>query len=450
MTDNPFAGCRRAEDVAAALDAHGIRAVHVGIFDIDARFRVKRVDTAKFVKLLTSGYEFCQVLYQWDTAELPYSQGSWADVRAPIDPTSGRLFPFAEGEAVFIAEFADGIGDLAPRSLLQRQLARAVDRGYRVTAGFEYEFFILDETPASVRAKGFRDLASWQPGNSTYSLVPAIETDFFAGLERTMDALDVHFDAIHTEQGPGCVETPMKARDGLAAADAAGLFKAYAKAYCQRQGLMATFMAKWSNATNGQSGHLHISLQDADGGPVFHDGADPDGMSRELRHFVGGLVRLLPETLVMCSHTVNAYRRMVPGIWAPLTAAWGIQNRTCAFRIINSEPEATRVEFRVPAADANPHLTLAQCLGAGLWGIDNEIEPPAPLSGEATVAEAPGDQRLPRNLLEAADRFDGSAIARELYGDAFVDWFARTRRWEDDIFRRHVSDLDTARYLDVF
>ena len=326
----------------------------------------------------------------------------------PIDPASGRLFPFCEGEAVFIAEFADEIGDLAPRSLLQRQLTRAADMGYAVTAGFEYEFFILDETPASVRAKGYRDLASWQPGNSTYSLVPAIETDFFAGLERTMDALDVHFDAIHTEQGPGCVETPMKARDGLAAADAAGLFKAYAKAYCQRQGLMATFMAKWSNATNGQSGHLHISLQDADGGPVFHDAADPDGMSRQLRHFVGGLVRLLPETLVMCSHTVNAYRRMVPGIWAPLTAAWGIQNRTCAFRIINSEPEATRVEFRVPAADANPHLTLAQCLGAGLWGIDNKIEPPAPLSGRgdgrrgarrsAPAAQSAGGRRPVRRV----------------------------------------------------
>jgi glutamine synthetase len=141
---------------------------------------------------------------------------------------------------------------------------------------------------------------------------------------------------------------------------------------------------------------------------------------------------------------------MVPGIWAPLTAAWGIQNRTCAVRIINGDPEATRVEFRVPAADANPHLTLAQCLGAGLWGIENAIDPPPPHSGEATIADAPDDQRLPRNLLEAADRFDGSAVARELFGDAFVDWFARTRRWEDDVFRRHVSDLDTARYLDVF
>jgi len=450
MGSNPFAGCATADDVAAVVDAHGIRAVHIGIFDIDARFRVKRVEAGKFLKLLTSGYEFCKVLYHWDTAELPYGQGSWADVRAPIDPSSGRLFPFADGEAVFIAEFGDDVGELAPRNLLKRQLERAARMGFAVTAGFEYEYFILDETPASVRAKNFRDLASWQPGNNTYSLVPAIETEFFAGLEETMSALDVDLDAIHTEQGPGCIETPLKAREGLAAADAAGLFKAYAKAYCQRQGLMATFMAKWSNATNGQSGHLHVSLQDEDARPVFHDAGAADGLSPVLRHFVGGLVRLLPETLVMCSHTVNAYRRMVPGIWAPLTAAWGVQNRTCAVRIINPTPEATRVEFRVPAADANPHLTLAQCLGAGLWGIENRVDPPPPVDGEATVAEAPAEQRLPRNLLEAADRFDASTIARRLYGDAFVDWFARTRRWEDDVFRRHVSDLDTARYLDVF
>ena len=450
MSNNPFAGCRHADDVAAALDAHGTRAVHIGIFDIDARFRVKRVDAAKFVKLLKHGYEFCEVLYRWDTAELPYGQGAWADVVAPIDPASGRLFPFAEGEAVFIAEFGDDIGKLAPRNRLRDQLTRAADMGYRVTAGFEYEYFILDETPGSVRAKNYRDLTSWQPGNNTYSMVPAIETEFFAGLEQTMAALDIRFDAIHTEQGPGCVETPMKPGEGLAAADAAALFKTFAKAYCQRQGLMATFMAKWSDATNGQSGHLHVSLQDADGGPVFHDAGDPEGLSRELRHFVGGLVRLLPETLVMCSHTVNAYRRMVPGIWAPLTSTWGIQNRTCAVRVINSEADATRVEFRVPAADANPHLTLAQCLGAGLWGIENAIEPPPPVVGEATVDDAPVAQRLPRNLLEAADRFDGSATARELFGDEFVGWFAHTRRLEDDVFRRHVSDLDVSRYFDVF
>lgn len=450
MTNNPFAGCRHIEDVAAVLKAQNIHAVHIGIFDIDARFRVKRVDTAKFLKLLTSGYEFCKVLYNWDTAELPYGQGSWADVRAPIDPTSGRLFPFAEGEAVFIAEFADEIGDLAPRSLLRRQLDRAADMGFSVTAGFEYEYFVLDETPGSVRDKGYRDLTSWQRGNNTYSMVPAIETEFLAGLERAMKALDVHFDALHTEQGPGCLETPLKADEGMRAADAAAIFKTFTKAYCQRHDLMATFMAKWSDATNGQSGHLHVSLQDDQGAPVFYDADDCEGLSSTLRHFVGGLVRLLPETLAMCSHTVNAYRRMVPGIWAPLTADWGVQNRTCAVRIINPEPSATRVEFRVPAADSNPHLTLAQCLGAGLWGIENRIEPPAPISGEATIDGTPDDRRLPRNLLEAADRLDRSAIAREIFGDPFVTWFADTRRWEDDVFRRHVSDLDVSRYLDVF
>ena len=103
--------------MVAALEAHDIRAVHVGIFDIDTRFRVKRIDTAKFVKLLNQGYEFCEVLYHWDTAELPYGQGAWADASAPIDPGSGRLFPFSEGEAVFIAEFDGKIGDLAPLTL---------------------------------------------------------------------------------------------------------------------------------------------------------------------------------------------------------------------------------------------------------------------------------------------------------------------------------------------
>lgn len=436
--------------VVAQLEAEGIRAVHIGIFDIDARFRVKRVDTEKFVKLLKGGYEFCKVLYNWDVAERAYGQSDWADVPAPIDPASGRLFPFAEAEAVFIAEFAGDVGNLAPRNLLARQIARARDMGFAATAGFEYEFFVLDETPASVREKNYNGLTSWQPGNYTYSLVPAIERDFVDGLEETMAMLGIGFDAVHTEQGPGCLEVPLKPAPAMIAADNAGLFKAFTKAYCERRGLMATFMARWSNETNGQSGHIHVSLQDAEGGPVFHDPADPQGMSETLRHFIGGIVTLVPETLAMCSHTVNAYRRMVPGIWAPVAATWGVQNRTCVVRVIQGTPAATRIEFRVPAADANPHLSLAQCLGAGLWGIENRIDPGPAISGETTVATLPPERLLPRTLGAAANRLDGSTTARALFGDPFVDWFVATRRHEQNVFRRHVSDLDRQRYLDVF
>ena len=436
--------------VLGLLEAKGIRAVHIGIFDIDARFRVKRVETEKFVKLLKGGYEFCEVLYHWDVAEVPYRQGAWADAPAPIDPTSGRLYPFADGEALFIAEFAGETGRLAPRNLLKDQLARAGAMGFQVTAGFEYEFFLLRETPASVRVKDYTGLESWQPGNHTYSMVPSIEHDFFDGLETVLELLGIGIDSIHTEQGPGCVEMPLKPAPGLIAADNAALFKTFTKAHCERQGLMATFMAKWSNQTNGQSGHLHVSLQDDDGNALFHDPADPQGISATMRHFVGGLVTLLPETLAMCSHTVNAYRRMVPGIWAPVVSAWGVQNRTCAVRVIPGAPGATRVEFRVPAADSNPHLTLAQCLGAGLWGIENRIDPGLAFEGEAAPDSLPPERRLPRTLGSAADRLDASPVARGLFGDAFVDWFVATRRHEDDVFRRHVSDLDRRRYLDVY
>lgn len=436
--------------VTGQLESRGIRAVHIGIFDIDARFRVKRVETEKFVKLLKGGYDFCKVLYHWDTAEVPYGQGSWADAPAPIDPSTNRLYPFAENEALFIAEFAGETGQLAPRNLLARQIERAAAMGLSVTAGLEYEFFVLDETPASVRAKGYRGLTSWQPGNHTYSMVPSVGRDFFDGLDAVLAPLGIGIDSLHTEQGPGCIEMPLKPAPAMLAADNAALFKTFTKAYCERRGLMATFMAKWSNETNGQSGHLHVSLQDEAGRSLFHDTDDPDGLSDILRHFVGGLVHLLPETLAMCSHTVNAYRRMVPGIWAPVVSSWGIQNRTCAVRVIRGGPSATRVEFRVPAADANPHLALAQCLGVGLWGIENRIDPGPPVEGEARPQDLPPERRMPRSLGAAADRLDASPTARSLFGDAFVDWFVATRRHEDEVFRRHVSDLDRKRYLDVF
>ncbi|WP_208948584.1 hypothetical protein [Segnochrobactrum spirostomi] len=157
----------------------------------------------------------------------------------------------------------------------------------------------------------------------------------------------------------------------------------------------------------------------------------------------------MPEMLAMCSHTVNAYKRMVPGAWAPTAANWGVQNRTAAVRVINDAPEATRVEFRVPSADTNPYLSLAMCLGAGLWGIRNEIEPPPGSRANLYAATPDPAAVFPSDLGRGAERFAASAPARALFGDAFVDAFAAARRFEDAEYRRHVSPWEIRRYLEV-
>lgn len=449
---NPFSGCRTAADAAEAVRAADLQGVQLGIFDVDAILRWKWVEPKKFVKLLEQGYPFCDVLYSWDVAEVTYASEAYTDAPCTIDPASGRLVPFAEREALFIADFDPPAGLRSPRHLLARQLEKAASLGFQVTSGFEYEFFVFEETPQSLRDKKYRDLKPWLPGNRTYSaLTPVAAQGFFAGVREAVGIAGIELDSQHTELGPGCFEFPLKPTAGMASADNAALYRFFTRAYCQTRGLLPSFMAKWSNDYPGQSGHLHISLQDgASGRPIFHDPAAPEGIAAEMRWFAGGLLRLLPEALAFCSHTVNAYRRLVPGAWAPTSATWGLQNRTTALRAILGDPGSQRLEFRVPAADSNPHLSLALALGAGLWGIENRVEPPDPIEGEAYASGASRSAPLPRTLLEAAEALDRSALARQLFGDVFVDGFVASRKWEDQVFRRTVSELDLRRYLETF
>src|SRR6185503_8846907 len=158
----------------------------------------------------------------------------------------------------------------------------------------------------------------------------------------------------------------------------AALFKTFAKVLAQRHQMMATFMAKWSRDWPGQSGHIHISLSDANDAnhrSRFHDATKTWQMSDEMRWFVGGQQKLMPELLAMIAPTVNSYRRLIPGFWAPTDSTWGVQNRTTALRVIPGSPKSQRVEFRIGAADANPYIVLSAALAAGFWGIAQKIEP---------------------------------------------------------------------------
>ena len=425
--------------------------VHIGLFDLDGTFRHKRVGQEKARKLLANGYSFCEVLYQWDTAEQPYYGGPFLDRPAVIDPASFRPYPFAEGDALCIADFTDAFGERSARNQLARQIERAASLGFSVHSAFEFEFMVLDETPETLRAKDYRPLDFAAPGNRTYSLQTAATwQELLDEFEATMGDCGIALDSIHSELGPGCFEAPLHHAEGIRGADDAALFKNFAKAFFLRHDLMATFMSKLGADMPSQSGHVHISLRDREtGAPTLVDAAAEDGLSQQARWFIGGLMTLMPNWLALTNHTINAYKRLGHGGWAPAQATWGIQNRTTAIRVMNDSPGATRIEFRAPGADTNPHAALAAVLGAGLWGIENQCAPPPPRTDDCEAADDTGPGAFPRTLAEAADRLHASGVAREVFGDTFVDHFVYSRRIEDAAYRRQVTSWEIARYLEI-
>ena len=260
----------------------------------------------------------------------------------------------------------------------------------------------------------------------------------------------MELEGLHTETGPGVIEAAIKVDDALDAADKAALFKTVVKVLCQRRGWMATFMAKWSPDWPGQSGHLHMSLVEAESGrPIFHEEGAEHSMSERMRWFVGGQQQLMPELLSMVAPTVNSYTRLIPGFWAPTAATWGFENRTCALRVIGGSAKAQRVEYRIAAADINPYVALAAAIGSGLWGIEHQIAPDSPVAGNAYQATSAPERALPATLWEAAQRLRGSAAARDLFGADFVEHYASTREWEEREARKAVTDWQLSRYFEI-
>jgi glutamine synthetase len=448
---------RTATQARAIVEERGLAHVKVGVFDNDGILRGKFIDRAKFFAALEKQLGFCDVVLGWDSNDQLYDNiaftgwhTAFPDAQVRLLPETCRSLPLEGDMLLFLGEFAGSAEEVCPRATLRRVLRRAAAIGYGASAAAEYEFFLFRETPASVRQKHYRDLENLTPGYFGYSLLrSSVHTELYQDLLRLAADMRMPIEGLHTETGPGVIEAALHYTDALEAADRAALFKTFTKVLAQRRGLMATFMAKWSQQLPGQSGHLHVSLARKDGASAFHDQAAPHTMSQEMRWFVGGQQALMPELLAMVASNVNSYSRLVPGYWAPTSATWGVENRTCALRVILGGPKSQRVEYRIAAADINPYLALAAAIGSGLWGIEHRVEPDEPITGNAYDRKLPGKRQLPRTLTEAAERLVHSKAAQELFGAPFVNHFAASREWEEREFRRAVTDWELARYFEI-
>ena len=445
------------------LKKNTIHKIKLGIFDVDGIMRGKYINIKKFESALEKDFGFCDVVFGWDTADELYDQPTvtgwhtgFPDAPAKIDVGTFRKIPWEPGTALFIADFESPDGSpypACPRQLCKTVLHKADAMGYKVKSAFEYEFFLFDETPHTVREKKYENLAPFTPGMFGYSILrSSVHSELYHDLIDTCREMDMELEGVHTETGPGVLEACISVDNGLAAADKAALFKTFAKVLVQRRELMATFMAKWSPDYPGQSGHLHQSLWYKDGSNAFYHDTKALHMSDTFRHYLAGQLRLLPEALPMIAPTVNSYTRMIKGFWAPTHSNWGLDNRTCAIRVIPGSPKSHRLEYRIAAADGNPYLTLAASIACGLYGIEHKLELPPGVVGNAYDLEtSPENANLPETLESSTAAFHQSSVMRELFGVGWVDHFSLTRKWEAQCYDvQKKADLDWRWMLDRY
>ena len=404
------------------------------------------------------GFGFCDVVLGWDMMDVTYDnttatgwQHGFPDALARLDLNTARHVPWDDKVPFFLGEFvyADGTPHAqCPRQALKRVLKRAEKMGFKVMTGMEFEWFNFLETPHSWAAKKGVGAQQLTPGMFGYSLLRMNEhRDFFNALMDDMLAFGVPIEGLHTETGPGVYEAAIGFSEALEQADRALLFKTGAKEIGARFGIMPSFMAKPNQSLPGCSGHIHQSLSDGKTN-LFFDAKNPRKMSKLFESYLAGQVACMMDFAPMIWPTINSYKRLVDGFWAPVKPTWGVDNRTASFRVIAGSPKATRLETRCPGADVNPYLAMAAVIAAGLDGVEKGLKlTTPPITGTNVGAE--NIPRAPRTLIETTRVFQKSDIARDWLGDGFVDHFAATRDWEWRQWLDAVTDWEMKRYFEI-
>ena len=439
-----------AAEIARELDRLEADVVHVGLFDLAAMFRERRLRRQELLSTADTAV-FANVLPKWDSADQILAPGPYGSETIAYDPASIRPYPFEPRAAALVADYTGPQADLMPRRVLARQVARAQAAGHEAVAAFEFEFIVLAETAETLRSKAFANPAPFAADNRCWSgQTAATHAGFVADLEALLRAADIDLYALGVELGPGCFEATLRHKPAMRAADDAAFFRMFTKAFCRRRDLTASFMPLLGAGYPGIGGHVSLSLRDKAGRNLFADRGDAHGLSALAKSFLAGIIELAPEAFPLCGHTVNAYRRLAPGSWAPKTVSWSPYNYAAALRVAAETEEMTRLELRLPGSDVNVHLALALMLGAGLDGVERGLVlKDAPISGGGPNEIPAGAPRLPADLLEATRRMRGSAAAKRIFGAAFIEHFAMLCEAEDAALRRAVSAAEVQRYLEL-
>jgi glutamine synthetase len=417
--------------------------VLLAIPDMNGSLRGKALRPAAFESAVQHGTVMTDLILGLDPVDTPISdyerfgiRTGAADLVVHPDVDTLRELSWRPGWKVCLAtpSWPDGRPcDFASRQVFRTALADVADIGYDLMAAIEYEVRIWDEQGEPLSS------------GISYSLNEIGRYDRFVdALVGALRALDVEMSAVHTEAGPGLLELNLAPGRGMAAADGPVLAKFATKQVAASMGLRASFLAKTVPGEEGSSGHVHLSCWDGDTN-VFAGAAADDPLPDPLGAAIAGVLEHLPAASLLLNPTINSYKRLVPGWFAPINATWGYENRSCAVRAIRSaRPELWRFECRRPGADANPYLALAAIVASAADGMRQKAKPPDPIEGDAYARE--DLPALPGSLEAAIAAFGEDDTLREALGTGFADYYVTSRAWELKAWRETVTDWERDRY----
>jgi glutamine synthetase len=446
------------ENVKALIKDKVIDNVTIAVIDPNGNLRGKRLPAEDFPSICDSGVGFSSLAFGLDYADDVVADNEFAnfangfpDMMLRPDISTFMVIPWDEKSALVLTDCYDMQGnpiDISPRGVLRRIVEKAELHEIYPVVSLEYEFYVLSEDSSSMADKGYIGLKNLYPSQGYFDVNRTWDAHFLKDIWRQLKACNISVDSVECEQGRGMFEIPLKHGAPLQVADAAMIFKNGVKEVCRRHNMTATFMAKLNGAEEGVSGHVHQSIWDRDYKTnLFFNPDSKHKLSQVASHYIEGQLQTLREFTALFCPNYNSYKRLVPGWFTGNTTTWGVQNRSTTLRVINNDAGGCRVEHRTPGADANPYIALAACLAGGVYGVENELKL-RPIFTEGDPNKTPRDDNeiIPYNM-EAVQLLKGSTIAREFFGNAFIDHYVTMKRWEINTALSRVSDWERERYL---
>jgi glutamine synthetase len=443
-------------ELTPLVEAREIDTVIIAFTDMQGRLVGKRASARLFLEELAEhGAECCNYLLAVDVEMNTvdgYPMSSWetgyGDMAMRPDLDTLRIIPWLPATALVMADLTlldETPVAQSPREILKVQIARLAEKGLVPFVGTELEFIVFDDTYREAWSKGYVGLTPSSDYNIDYAILASTRMEpLLRDIRNGMDGAGMYSEGVKGECNLGQQEIAFRYTDALATCDNHSIYKNGAKEIADKHGKALTFMAKF-NEREGNSCHIHLSVRGADGKAVM-SGDGEHGFSKLMEHWLAGLIKTTRELSLFFAPNINSYKRYVEGSFAPTAVAWGVDNRTCALRVVG-HGQSLRVENRVPGGDVNQYLAVAALIAGGLYGIEHELELEPIFTGNAYGSDAP---RVPTSLRDAAELFSASTIAREAFGDDVVDHYLNNARIEQRAYDAAITDWERVRGFERF